>query len=450
MHRKYEKDLEEWLHNPRKKPLVVYGARQVGKTYLIKNIFAETHFKNKYLYIDCSDDQAFTEFNLKHNSLDKLLQYLKIEHNFTPTSENLLIIDEVQECLPILRMLKQINELKNYMNVIVSGSLVRMKIKRKMKNKKFLFPVGKINQIIIYPLTFDEFLYNYSLDLYNIAYGSYKKKKVTDDYTHQKLLDVFYEYLFTGGLPDAVDTYFFYKKDPTKSYEEVSKTLKEIFTNYLNDMELYQTTPEMIIRTQNVFKNIYSQLNKENKNFKANSIEGVKNNRQLVTPIDWLETANVAFKASLTKEIVTSPITSDENLYRLYLNDMGLFTYQSKLSIPSFFVDKESALSGIYFENYLAIELVAHSFDLFYWKGKRNSEFEFLIEVNRRILPIDAKKSKGTIPSIKEFREHNKNDVLIKVSKNKYGYNSENKILTLPFYYFTFFLDEINSGLFPY
>ena len=209
MHRKYEKDLEEWLHNPRKKPLVVYGARQVGKTYLIKNIFAETHFKNKYLYIDCSDDQAFTKFNLKHNSLDKLLQYLKIEHNFTPTSENLLIIDEVQECLPILRMLKQINELKNYMNVIVSGSLVRMKIKRKMKNMKFLFPVGKINQIIIYPLTFDEFLYNYSLDLYNIAYDSYKKKKVTDDYTHQKLLDVFYEYLFTGGLPDAVDTYFF-------------------------------------------------------------------------------------------------------------------------------------------------------------------------------------------------------------------------------------------------
>ena len=101
---------------------------------------------------------------------------------------------------------------------------------------------------------------------------------ITDDYTHQKLLDLFYEYLFTGGLPDAVDTYFFYKNDPTKSYEEVSKTLKEIFTNYLNDMELYQTTPEMIIRTQNVFKNIYSQLNKENKNFKANSIEGVIDN----------------------------------------------------------------------------------------------------------------------------------------------------------------------------
>lgn len=158
-------------------------------------------------------------------------------------------------------------------------------------------------------------------------------------------------------------------------------------------MDLYQASSESILRSRLIFRNIYAQLNKENKNFKCKLINENLKNRDLVTPIEWLVTANVVNRSFLLKGHVTSPlIESEESLYRLYLSDMGLFTYQSGLNAKNFVINKDNALSGIYYENYVSIELVARDFGLFYWKGKRNSELEFMIDINSTIVPIDAKK----------------------------------------------------------
>ena len=211
-------------------------------------------------------------------------------------------------------------------------------------------------------------------------------------------------------------------------------------------MELYQASPESIVRSRLIFQNIYSQLNKENKNFKCSQIENKAKNRDLISPIGWLSTANIVNKSSLLKEIVVSPfVESEESLYRLYLSDMGFFTYQSGLNAKEFVTNKKNSLSGIYYENYISIELVARDYKLFYWKGKRNSELEFLLDIGSRIIPIDAKKNKGTLNSVNEFRMHNKNDIVIKVSNNHYGFSKENNILTIPYYFVPFLLDDLKD-----
>ncbi len=449
MERKYTKSLEKWYKNPDRKPLLLLGARQVGKTYLVKELFAEKYFKNKYLRIDCSDEPEFVKFVEENDNLNKVIEYISVHYDFTLDKNHLLFIDEAQECLPIIKMMKHFCENRRDIPLIVSGSLVRIKINRQTHkrggyaDKSFLFPVGRINQLIIYPLTFDEFLMNYKNNLYKYLLNHFNKKIEIEPTMHKELLSIFNDYLFVGGMPEVVNTFILNKSKPN-IYQIISEKIEEIYSDYLSDMDLYQVSKESIIKSRLVYKNIYTQLNKENKNFKFSDINKNYKNRDLETPIEWLIVANIINKSYLLKEKVSLPLISNESsLYRLYLSDMGLFTYQSGLNAKNFVSNKDYVLSGIYFENYISIELTSRGIELFYWKGKRNSEFEFLLDVNGRVIPIDAKKTKGSINSINEFRNHNKKDIVIKVSSNNYGYSENTKILTIPYYYFSLFLNDI-------
>ena len=252
-------------------------------------------------------------------------------------------------------------------------------------------------------------------------------------------------------MPETVSAFLSYDKNHRiEAMEKVVTTTREIYDDYLADMDLYQASPESIIRSRSIYRDIYKQLNKENKNFKFTLTEEGAKSRDMVNPIAWLVTAKVVNQSFQLKERVTSPLIKEENsLTRLYLSDMGMFTYQSGVNAKTFLAEGNNVLSGIYFENYLSIELDARRLGLFYWRGKGNYEFEFLLDLNGRILPIDVKKGKGTLGSLKEFRNHNKMDYAIKVSANQYGIDKENKILTLPFYYVPFFLDEVEKGDVP-
>ena len=452
MERKYLKRIIDWNNDEDRKPLLVLGARQVGKTYLIEELFAKEYYKNSFLRIDCSDDNEFVDYVFKNKNLKSVLEYLQIKYDFVADSNHLLIIDEAQECLPIIEMMKHFCEKRRDIPLIVTGSLVRIRINRFVHkkggyaNKGFLFPVGKINQLMIYPMTFDEFILNYKKSVYEFIEKSFKEKQSINEILHKELLEIFNDYLYIGGMPEVADTFIKYKDNKVVAYEKVSVKLKEIYSDYLSDMELYQASPESIIKSRLIYKNIYNQLNKENKNFKCSYIDRKYKTRDVIAPIEWLVTANVVNKAYLLKEKVSSPlIESEDSLYRLYLSDMGLFTYQSGLNAKSFVLDKNNVLSGIYYENYLSTELVARGYDLFYWKGKRDSELEFMLDLSGKIIPIDSKKNKGSLNSINEFRIHNKKDVVIKVSMNNYGFDETNKILTLPFYYFAFYLNSLTK-----
>lgn len=412
-------------------------------------LFAKKYYKDRYLRIDCSNDYDFVNYISNHDSLESLLEYLEIRYKFKPSDNNLLIFDEVQECLAIIKMLKHFCENRRDIKVIATGSLVRIKLSRN-SNKNFLYPVGKVNTLTMFPLDFEEFLLNYDNDIYNYVKNKYKNKEIIAKEIHEEILKLLDIYLFLGGMPEVIDTYLENKGDTLKAFNKSIKVIHEIYDNYLADMELYQVSKESIIKSRLLFDNIFCQLNKENKNFKVSQVINNAKNRDVINPISWLLTSMVIYKANSLKEIVRPPlITNEEGMYRLYLADMGIFTYQSKLSVRSFLLDNNT-LSGVYHENFVACELKNRGIDLFYWKGKNDLELTFILNINNRIIPIDVKKGRGKLNSVLNFRLHNNNDIVIKVSKNNYGYDKINKILTIPFYYLPFLLDDIVNGDFTY
>lgn len=442
MERRYLKNLEDWLNAPYRKPLLVYGARQVGKTYLIKDIFAEKHFSNRYIYVDCLKNRRVRDYLKETLDPQKIIAFLSTEFNMDINKDTLLIFDEAQECLPIITAMKYFCQERREIPMIVTGSMVRIKLKRateKNENENgFLFPVGKINQLNIHPLDFGEYLYNRNKKLYDRLKDNYLKFLPLEKEFHELALDYFYDYLYVGGMPEAANVFL-----KSKDYRMTEKVLSELYSDYLSDMELYQISNEAIIRTRKIFDNIYSQLAKENKNFKVSNIEKDARNRDLASPIDWLEFACLAKKSYVQKERVTLPFDKSGSTYRIYLADMGIFTYQSKEKATTFFdSNSRNTLSGVYFENYVADELMFHDYELFYWKGKDECEFEFLIEKDGEIYPIDVKKKKGTLNSLEKYSSHNHVEKVIKVSQGYLGYDSEKKILTIPFYDFFLFLEE--------
>ena len=429
-------NLLEWKDDKYRKPLLLWGARQTGKTYLLKDIFAQRYYKDNHIYIDCRTDYEFVDYCESHTNANNVLRYLSYRHNIEINENTLLIFDEAQECLPIITLMKYFCQDYREVPVIVTGSMVRIKIKREnnkrgQQSKGFLFPTGKINELTLFPMSFEEFLINTNEKLYNYIKDCYKSKIALEKEYHNMALDYLYNFLFVGGMPEAVQRYI-----ETQDLLQTQKVIKELYNNYLNDMELYQASAESIVRSRKIYENLYNQLNKKSKNFKASLIEDKKRNRDLRSPIDWLTLAYVVYKSSVTKDKVSVPISEwDESLFRLYMADTGLFVYQSGIKAVDFITDDgRKNLPGILFENYIADEIIAKGLKLFYWKGKNDAEFEFIFNDGEYIIPVDVKKGRGTLNSLEKFKNHNKFKYAIKISSNNYGYDKQKQIYTIPLY----------------
>lgn len=441
--------LIDWNNNKRKKPLIVWGARQVGKTYLVEELFAKTYYKNNYIYVDCKKEDEIREFCSKTANAEKIIEYISLRKGKQINEKTLLIFDEVQECPNIISSLKYFCQDFRELPVIATGSMVRIKLQREThkrgsrENDKFLFPVGKINQITIYPMTFDEFLMNSNKMLYDAIKKAYENKQPLDNQIHELAMEQIYKYLLVGGMPEAVEAYI-----GGNNLLEAREILKVLYDNYLSDMELYQASQEAVLRSRVLFQNIYRELNKESKNFSPGLIEEKSKTRDYATSIQWLTMAHVVNQSFQLREHITMPLMPDsESSFRLFLGDIGMFSYQSGINAASFVSsERDNTLSGIFFENFVANELIAKEHKLFYWRGKASAELEFIIESDNKLYPIDVKKGRGTLNSLEKFSNHNKFECAIKVSKNNYGYNPEQKLLTIPFYFIPFAAKDLADG----
>ncbi len=442
-------NLIDWNNNEHKKPLIVWGARQVGKTYLVKDIFAETYYKNHYIYIDCKIEDEIRTFCSGTANATKIIEYISLRKGKQINEKTLLIFDEVQECPNIISSLKYFCQDYRQIPVIATGSMVRIKLQRETRkpgsgnNDKFLFPVGKINQITVYPMTFDEFLMNSNEMLYNAVKKAYDDKQPLESQVHELALEQVYKYLLVGGMPEAVEIYI-----DEENLLEAREILTVLYDNYLSDMDLYQASQEAVLRSRTLFQNIYKELNKESKNFSPGLIEKRSKTRDFATSIQWLTMAHVINQSFGLKEHITLPLMPDsESTFRLFLGDIGMFSYQSGINAASFISsERENTLSGIFFENFVANELIAKGHKLFYWRGKAYAELEFIVESNNKLYPIDVKKGRGTLNSLEKFSNHNPFECAIKVSKNNYGYDSKQKLLTIPFYFMPFVAEDLAAG----
>ena len=436
-------DLIEWNNNKFRKPLIVWGARQVGKTYLILELFAKQYYPDNYLYIDFKYEDEIRDFCFETANVQKIIEFISLQKDVDINENTLLIFDEVQECPNIISALKYFCQNYREIPVIATGSMVRVKLQREVSNKQFLFPVGKIDQINIFPMSFDEFLLNANHNLYKAVLNAYNDKKPLSNQIHEMALDYVYRYLLVGGVPEVVDVYL-----NGGSLLDSQRILKTLYDNYLADMELYQASRESIIRSRLLFENIYKELNKEAKNFSPGLLKENSKTRDFYTAINWLSMAHIINQSFQLKEHVSMPlIQENETYFRLYLNDIGMFSYQSDINAASFLSnDRENVLSGIFYENFVANELKVKGHGLFYWKGKDSAELEFIVESNNKLYPIDVKKNKGSLNSLKKFSDHNKFEFAIKVSRNNYGYNETQKLLTVPFYFVPFMANDLAKG----
>lgn len=450
MERNAMQELIRWNEKKKRKPLIVWGARQVGKTYLIKDMFAETYYKGNYLYVDCKKEDEIRAFCAQTANAGKIIEYISLRMGKKITEKTLLIFDEVQECPNIVSALKYFCQDHPEIPIIATGSMVRIKLQRETRKNataegnKFLFPVGKINQITVYPMTFDEYLMNSNPMLYNTIRNAYLEKKPLPPEIHSLAMEQVYRYLLIGGMPEAVATYL----DENDIFES-REVLKVLYDNYLADMDLYQASKEAILRSRTLFTNIYRELNKESKNFSPGLIEEKSKTRDYASAIQWLCMAHIVNQSYQLKEHITMPLMADnESYFRLFLGDIGMFSYQSGINAASFISpERENTLSGIFFENFVANELIAKGHKLFYWRGKASAELEFIVESDNQLYPIDVKKGKGTLNSLEKFSNHNKFTFAIKVSKNNYGYSAEQKLLTVPFYLLPFVAKDLADGV---
>ena len=429
--------------------MIVWGARQVGKTYLILELFAKKYYPNRYVYVDCKKEDEIRDFCSGTANAEKIIEYISLRKGQQLNEQTLLIFDEVQECPNILSSLKYFCQDYREIPVIATGSMVRIKLQRETHkrgardNDKFLFPVGKINQMTVYPMTFDEFLMNSNQMLFDAVRNAYERRQPLERQIHELAMEHVYKYLLMGGMPEAVEAYI-----DGGSLLESREILKALYDNYLADMELYQASQESVLRSRALFQNIYRELNRESKNFSPGLIEEKSKTRDYATSIQWLTMAHVVNQSFQLKEHVTMPLMPDsDSSFRLFLGDIGMFSYQSGVNAASFVSsERENTLSGIFFENFVANELIAKEHKLFYWRGKASAELEFIVESDNRLYPIDVKKGRGTLNSLEKFSNHNKFEYAIKVSKNNYGYDREQKLLTIPLYFIPFVAKDLADG----
>jgi hypothetical protein len=375
--------LEEWKQSSRRKPLVLDGARQVGKTYALKH-FGKTSYKNT-AYLNFEKDEKLAQYFEGTLDPKQLIKTLSIhtEVDIEPR-HTLLIFDEIQECPKALNSLKYFCEEANEYHVVAAGSLLGVKIAQEKG-----FPVGKVNFLQVYPLTFFEFLSALGHEKTRDFLENYQTCEPLQNPLHEKLLHLLKLYLFIGGMPEAVAEYA-----KTENLNTVREIQLEILNAYERDFAKHAPTNQ-IMKITTVWSQVHRQLAKENKKFIFSAIRQSARGRDYEKAIQWLDDAGLIYKSHL----VTAPkfplsAYADHDIFKIFLHDVGLLGAQSNLS-PQTVIDGDvlfTEFKGALTENYVAQELIAsQNRKPYYWASDGLAEVDFLIEEEHAIFPLEVK-----------------------------------------------------------
>ena len=435
--RKIQADIEKYLLSESNKILVIDGARQIGKTYIIKYT-GEKLFEN-YIEINMIEDFLGDKLFANVKTVDDFyLQVSMLAGDKMKDKKNTLIfIDEIQAYPHLLTLLKFLKKDDKF-TYIASGSLLGVTLA-----KTTSIPIGSIEVKRMYPLDFEEFLFSQGFS--EFALNSLRKKfeneESLDENTHNKLLDYFKKYLLIGGLPDAVNSY-----NKNKNIVEVRSIQDEIHEYYAIDAAKYDSENRLKIRR--IYDSIPSTLENKKKRIVVQDIENIKGRRfsDYKDEFDYLIHAGI----SLEVKAISTPVfplieSSGKNLLKLYLNDVGMLTnILYKNNIRAVLDDNKSINLGLVYESVVASELKAHGFNLFYYDNRNKGEVDFLIDNYNElsVVPIEIKSGKDyTVHSaLKHFVSND--DYSIKkgyVLSNSREVKRNGKIVYMPIYYIMFF-----------
>jgi len=441
LHRKIEKTIKDYLQNGSNKIMIVDGARQVGKSYIIRYVASEL-LKDKftnYIEINFVEDSLGNKlFENVNNKEDFYLQLSMVAGEKMKNKDNTLIfIDEIQQYPQFLSMLKFLKQDDKF-TYICSGSLLGVTL-----IKTPSIPIGSIDVIHMFPLDFEEFLLANNFNDYaiNSLKNKFDRLESLEETTHAKVLDLFKKYLLIGGLPDAVNCFI-----NKMNIVEVRKIQSDIYDYYGDDASKYDK--EHKLKIKRIYDLIPSSLENKKKRIVLQNIENIKGKRfsSYQDEFDYLINSGIALEVKALSTLVFPLIeSSSKNLLKLYLNDVGLLTnILYKNNIKAVLDDERSINLGTVYESVVASELKAHGYKLFYYDNKANGEVDFLIDDynNLSVVPLEIKSGKDyTIHSaIKKFLS-NKNYNVKKgyVLSNERKIFEKDNIIYLPIYMIMFF-----------
>lgn len=424
MKRKIAQELKNWKMQPKRKPLILMGARQVGKTFAIKQ-FGQNEYLNT-VYLNFEDSPRLCKLFEASLDPEPILKALAIEMNAEIVAgKTLIIFDEVQECPHALNSLKYFCENAPDQHIIAAGSLLGVKLAH-VKG----FPVGKVQFLVLYPLSFLEFL---------DALGEVRLKDFVEEITnaeplppnlHDKLLTYFKEYLFIGGMPEAVREYV-----ETRNFNKVREIQRAILNAYSLDFAKH-APKEYLIKINQVWGAVPSQLAKENKKFIYSALREGGRAKEFEGALQWLMEAGLVHRASVvsTPKIPLSAYAS-LSAFKIFLVDVGLLGAMSNLSAKTLLHDNElfQEFRGAVIENYVAQELIHSQYSLFYWTSEGKAELDFLIEREDVIYPVEVKSGNSSKKkSLKVYGDTHHPKLLIRLSPM--NLKKDGEILNCPLY----------------
>ncbi len=426
MERKIYNDLLNWKNSNDRKPLILQGPRQVGKTY-ITNLFGSREYAN-VVYCNFEQDEDLKDFFnvLEPTKILRLIGAHKKKEIFK--EKTLIIFDEIQYCPKALTSLKYFNEEANDYHIIATGSLLGVSLNR----GSYSFPVGKVQFMTMAPMDFEEFLLaqneNYEVLIDEIK-RCYAENSPLAKPFHNEAMDLYKSYLFVGGMPEVVEEYV-----KTGNYELVRIKQDAVLQAYFNDMSKYNKATE-IPKVRLVYKNITTQLAKENRKFKYSLIKSGGRAREFEFAIEWLCLAGVANQLYRIEQIKL-PLDAFKSLddFKFYMNDVGLCCANQKVQFDDIILDKDSfEFKGGLTENYVFNQLSVNGLSTYYWTSKSDAEIDFITRINKDVVPIEVKSGENTRSrSLSVYMQQFKPAHAIRISAKNFGF--ENNIKSVPLY----------------
>ena len=426
MYRKIMKFLENWKESEHRKPLILQGARQVGKTYSILE-FGRNHYDN-VAYFNFETNPKLNETFDENISPDYLIPILSHIAGQTIVREKTLIVfDEVQLCERALTSLKYFCEEAPDYHIIVAGSLLGVAVNR----AKFSFPVGKVDLKTLYPMDMEEFM---------LAMGEgalvEQIKKCFDDNTplpsalHDAAMTLYRQYVVVGGMAECVMQF-----SETKDYILVRHTQDTILASYLNDMSKYNNLNE-IKKTRLTYDNITVQLSKKNTRFQYKLIKKGGRASEFENAIEWLCLSGIVSQVYKVEQI-KKPLENyrDIDSFKIYVSDMGLLCAKKDLAANDilYMVEEINEFKGGMTENYVNIQFAINGYKTYYWESERGAEIDFIIQRDGQLIPIEVKSADNTrAKSLKIYMETYKPAYAIKLSAKNFGFEDGKK--TVPLY----------------
>lgn len=414
MERKIDEQLISWKNGKDRKPLLMYGARQVGKTYSLKE-FGRLHYDN-LVHINLDTNGIVRGFFEDDITPKQLIQMIESEfHERILPGSTLLILDEIQSCERALSALKYFQEDAPEYHVAAAGSLLGVAIGR----DEYSFPVGKVSSITMHPMDFEEYLIaRDERYLVGEIRAQYEKSERIHRSLHEKAVRLYREYLITGGMPACV-----YAFVNGASLIEMPAIQSGIANDYIADMAKYASNSESV-KIRACYNSISAQLSKENKKFQYKVVQRGGTASYFGEAIDWLDFSGVVLKCMKTVRGDT-PIAAYEDLssFKLYMSDVGMLTMRSGLQQSVILSGQHNIFAGALTENYVAQHLASAGLKLYYWRSSHEAEVDFLFERQGEIVAIEVKRGEHTkAKSLSAFVSAYRPDRAIKLSLKNFGY----------------------------